>query len=71
MRFIRAVRENEDLNRRVDALGSGGSLAELVTIGREAGFDFTEAELRDAHARDWSLRWVRYSGPANSDTDGR
>ena len=53
--------------RRVDViireLGEHDELSwdDLVRIGTEAGFDFTQDELARAHTVDWQMRRARYS----------
>ena len=61
MLFMQSVRENSDLAKRVEALGPQATLQQLIEIGASAGFDFTETEMRGAHARDWSMRTFRYA----------
>ncbi len=59
--FIRALRADESLRRRVEALGEAEDLGGLVVIGACAGFAFDEAALRRAYRQDWTLRWLAAS----------
>lgn len=59
--FIRALRADEVLRRRVEALGEAAELGGLVAIGAASGFAFDEAALRRAYRQDWTLRWLAAS----------
>lgn len=59
--FIRALRADDALRRRVAALGEAADLEELVAIGAGAGFAFDEATLRRAYRQGWALRWLAAS----------
>jgi hypothetical protein len=60
--FLRDARRDEALNGAVTALGEDATWEGLAAIGAGAGLHFTAAELQEAHALDWRLRWARYSG---------
>lgn len=66
MLFIDAVRRDEELARRVAALGPDATLAQLSRIGAAAGFAFSEDQLRTAYARDWSMRAIRFSSKSST-----
>lgn len=59
--FIEAVGKSDDLRVRLRSLGPDPAPRRVVALGREAGFEFNEAELRDAFARDWAMRRAFYS----------
>lgn len=58
--FIKAVRECQDLQASLQNLGQAVSGEELVQLGKEAGFDYTESELQTAFKHDWAMRSLRY-----------
>lgn len=58
--FIRAVRERQNLQASLQDLGQAVSGEELVKLGQETGFDYTEVELQAAFKHDWVMRSVRY-----------
>jgi hypothetical protein len=58
--FIRAVRECHDLQTILQDLGQAVSGEELVKLGKETGFDYTEVELQAAFKHDWVMRSLRY-----------
>lgn len=58
--FIRAVREHQDLQTSLQDLGQAVSGEELVKLGKETGFDYTEVELQAAFQHDWVMRSLRY-----------
>jgi predicted ribosomally synthesized peptide with nif11-like leader len=58
LQFIAAVRSDDTLRQRVAECRLGG-LPAVVAIGCETGYQFSEDELRRAHAHDWSMRWAR------------
>jgi hypothetical protein len=60
--FLRDARRDEALNGAVAALGDDATWEALAALGAGAGLRFTAAELQEAHALDWRLRWARYSG---------
>lgn len=60
LQFIQAVREDEKLKNQIRILEYPVSGEELVQIGRDAGFDYTEAELQTAFKTDWIMRSLRY-----------
>jgi predicted ribosomally synthesized peptide with nif11-like leader len=63
LRFIHSARSDPRLAEQIRALGAEVRVADLVRLGAEAGFHFTEEELRAAHGRDWVMRWLRYDAP--------
>lgn len=65
--FIRAVRERQDLQTSLQDLGQTVSGEELVKLGQESGFDYTEVELQAAFKHDWVMRSVRYGIIETSD----
>lgn len=58
--FIQAVRERQDLQASLQDLGQAVSGEELVKLGEETGFDYTQEELQAAFKHDWVMRSVRY-----------
>ena len=66
--FIRMIAEDSELRARIQALGQGAPLAELVALGARAGFDFDATALRTARRQDWMLRWLAAS--ANGSATG-
>lgn len=64
--FVRALRDDPALRRRVEALGPRASLDDIATVAREHGSDFTPDELRRAHAHDWTMRWAAQADRASS-----
>ncbi|MGF1676140.1 MAG: Nif11-like leader peptide family natural product precursor [Rivularia sp. (in: cyanobacteria)] len=58
--FIRAVRECQDLQARLQDLGHAVSGEELVKLGQETGFDYREVELQAAFKHDWVMRALRH-----------
>ena len=61
MAFIQKVAEEKVLQKKIQTLGNEASLADIVTIGIEAGFNFSEDDLRTAFAKDWAARSAFYS----------
>jgi predicted ribosomally synthesized peptide with nif11-like leader len=59
LQFIQAVRQDENLQERM-MLGHPASGEELVQVGRDAGFEYNEAELQAAYKHDWVMRSIRY-----------
>jgi predicted ribosomally synthesized peptide with nif11-like leader len=70
LRFIQQVRRDAALKSQVESLGPASELEPLLQIGRQAGFAFTDAELRQAFKHDWSMRWLHYGGPARPGAPG-
>jgi predicted ribosomally synthesized peptide with nif11-like leader len=60
LQFIKRVREDETLKRRIEALGRAAGLEELAQIGAEAGMTFTAEELQQAFKNDWAMRRLYY-----------
>jgi len=52
--------------QRVKELGDLATMEQIAALGREAGYDFQIDELRAAHARDWSMRLLRYANPKDA-----
>ena len=65
MAFIQKVAEEKELQKKIQALGNEASLADIVTIGIEAGFNFSEEDLRTAFAKDWAIRSAFYNHRKN------
>ena len=61
MAFIQKVAEERTLQQKIQALDDEGCLADIVKIGIEAGFEFSEEELRTAFANDWDARYTFYT----------
>ena len=59
--FVGSVRRDEALRARVEELDDVVTEEHLVSVGRDAGYDFTAEELQRAHALDWCMRWARYA----------
>jgi len=59
--FVGSVRRDEALRARVEELDDVVTEEHLVSVGRDAGYDFTAEELQRAHALDWRMRWARYA----------
>jgi hypothetical protein len=60
LQFLAAARRDPELGRRLAEIDPDADLAELLEIGEQLGFSFTEIELREAYAQDWGLRRMRY-----------
>jgi predicted ribosomally synthesized peptide with nif11-like leader len=58
--FLRVARADEQIQRALAETEDDASADALLRIAREAGFDFTAAELDRAHTLDWRMRRVRY-----------
>lgn len=58
--FIRAVREHQDLQASLLSLGQAVNGEELVKLGKETGFDYTQEELQVAFKHDWVMRSLSY-----------
>jgi predicted ribosomally synthesized peptide with nif11-like leader len=72
LKFIQQIRGDPALNSRVEALGPASELEPLLQLARQAGFAFSEADLRQAFKHDWAMRWLRRGGiaqPARSEPD--
>ena len=64
--FIRRLREHPEGVELAER-----TMAGLIDAGRAAGFSFDEADLRNAHAHDWVLRWLALRPQTGSaDLDG-
>lgn len=60
LQFIKRVREDETLKRRIEALGRAADLEELAKLGAETGLTFTAEELQQAFKSDWAMRRLHY-----------
>ncbi|MGE0702604.1 MAG: Nif11-like leader peptide family natural product precursor [Vicinamibacterales bacterium] len=76
IKFIRQVRDSEELRDQVLALDASSTaeheaLDGLVRIGAEAGLHFTAEELRQAHSHDWAMRWAHFhrGQPTRAETE--
>jgi hypothetical protein len=59
--FVAEVRGGGELRDAIDRLGDDATLEALVDLGAERRWTFTVDELRDAHGRDWAMRWFHAS----------
>lgn len=57
--FIAASRERPALRGALRTRNADRSLDALVQIGREAGFEFSAADLHAAFRHDWVMRYLR------------
>lgn len=57
--FIREVRRSDGLRRRLQDKNKRPDISRIVSIGSEAGYDFTEEDLRAAFRHDWVMRWLQ------------
>jgi predicted ribosomally synthesized peptide with nif11-like leader len=62
LRFIALVRENPALQGRLAELGPDAGLSAVTQLAADAGFAFTDRDLRAAHAHDWGLREAVFVG---------
>ena len=60
LQFIQAVRQDENLKEQIRLLGYRASGENLVQVGRDGGFDYSEPELQTAFKHDWVMRSLRY-----------
>jgi predicted ribosomally synthesized peptide with nif11-like leader len=60
LQFIQTVRQDENLQAKIRRLEPPVSTEELIQVGRDAGFDFSEEELQMAYKHDWVMRSLRY-----------
>jgi len=60
LQFIQAVRQDESLKNQLRMLIHEVNLENLVSIGIEAGFEYTPEELSIAYRHDWTMRSLRY-----------
>ena len=56
MAFIRIAREDNKLRARIEALSDNPGVEEISACA--SGYDFTDAELREAFKLDWLARWA-------------
>jgi predicted ribosomally synthesized peptide with nif11-like leader len=61
LQFIQEIRSDDKLREEVASSRMAGVLQELVSLGAERGFDFSEEELRRAHQHEWTMRWIRHN----------
>jgi hypothetical protein len=59
--FVAEVRQGGELRDAIERLGDEATLEALVDLGAEKHWTFTIEELRDAHGRDWAMRWLHAS----------
>jgi predicted ribosomally synthesized peptide with nif11-like leader len=69
LKFIQHIRGDQALRDSLAALGPDAGLEPLTQLAREAGFELTEADLRQAFKHDWAMRRLRRS--AASETHGQ
>ncbi|MEC4986135.1 MAG: Nif11-like leader peptide family natural product precursor [Oscillatoria sp. PMC 1068.18] len=60
LQFIQTVRQNKQLQAQIQQRENPLTGEELVELGREAGFEYTEAELQTAFKHDWVMRSLHY-----------
>ena len=58
--FIHEARHDEALRRELEGLEDEVTLENLIRVAAATVFSFTPAELQEAHAHDWRMRWARY-----------
>lgn len=58
LHFIQRVREDNDLQYRIEILGEEEVLEEIVQHASTLGFNFSVDDLVEAHKHDWSMRWA-------------
>jgi hypothetical protein len=56
-----AARADGELRERLAKIDPDAELAAVLTVTERFGYSFTEADLREAHAREWGLRRMRYA----------
>jgi hypothetical protein len=61
LRFVAEARKGGELKDAIERLGDDATLEALVDLGAERRWTFTVQELRDAHGRDWAMRWFHAS----------
>jgi hypothetical protein len=61
LRFVAEVRKGGELRNAIERFGDDATLEAFVDLGAERGWTFTVEELRDAHGRDWAMRWFHAS----------
>jgi predicted ribosomally synthesized peptide with nif11-like leader len=67
LEFIQQVRKDQALRQQLDALRYAADLQAVVRIGADAGFEFSDEELRTAFKHDWGMRWMFYGGGKSED----
>jgi len=61
MDFISRCDDDPELREALERLQNTPTvLADVVTVGRRFGYEFTIDELRMAHEKDWQLRRAHY-----------
>ncbi|MEP7355959.1 MAG: Nif11-like leader peptide family natural product precursor [Anaerolineales bacterium] len=63
LKFIQSIRSDPGLKDRLAVLAPVAGLESLVQLARDAGFSFTEADLRQAFQHDWAMRRLRRARP--------
>jgi hypothetical protein len=59
--FVAEVRNGGELGQAVERLGHDPPIEALVELGAQRRLTFSVEELRDAHGRDWAMRWLHAS----------
>ena len=59
LNFIRRFRAEQNSPDCDPEFTGISSLEQLQALARKLGWEFSRDELREAHARDWQLRWQR------------
>lgn len=59
--FIRRVRDDQLLKRRLSALSVDQWMEGLMALGREIGLEFQAQEFDAAFKHDWRMRWLKHS----------
>jgi predicted ribosomally synthesized peptide with nif11-like leader len=70
LKFIQHIRLDQELRDGLAALRPEAGVELVLTLGREAGFEFTEADLRQAFKHDWAMRRLRRSAPSEPHGQG-
>ena len=59
--FIQTFRQDEALQKQFLEVTPQPSLADMVHLGAQAEFSFSEGELRRAYQLEWSMRWMLFT----------
>jgi predicted ribosomally synthesized peptide with nif11-like leader len=70
LKFIHHIRADQELRDRLAGLGLDAGLEPLTQLARETGFEFTEADLRQAFKHDWAMRRLRRSAASEPHGQG-
>ena len=68
MRFLAASRSDRALGDRIGALDPDAGIEAALEIAAEFGFTMDVDDLREAYARDWAFRRMRYLGKRSADS---